>query len=114
MTVSVIDSNDFSPVFAQGSYVTTVTENDDLSGTPGIAAGSTIATVSATDADGTETLAGQIEYSIASGHFLGNDQLFDIPLPNVSIFYLYIHGQVQIHAIDDICIYSYSKELLLF
>ena len=84
--VTVIDSNDFSPVFSQSRYTASISEFDEITGIPGIAPGSTIGSpVSATDADGTETLAGELEYAIASGHFLGTDQLFDIPLPNVGV-----------------------------
>lgn len=79
-----MDSNIHSPVFEQLSYTVTVPEYNEITSEPGVTAGSTVATVTATDADGTGILAGQIEYRIASGHFLGTTQLFDIPQPGVS------------------------------
>ena len=87
--VSVIETNDFNPVFDVDSYSANVAEFDALLATSSLSAGDVVATVHATDQDGMETAAGQIEYFIFSGNFLGNDQIFDIPIPSVCVIIYY-------------------------
>lgn len=85
VNIEVIGSNDFNPEFDQIQYITSVREYDALLGVANVTSGTTVQTVHATDADGTATLAGQLEYRIASGNFFGTDKIFDIPIPSVSL-----------------------------
>lgn len=84
VNVEVIGTNDFNPVFDAPQYNATLIEYDSLLMVNGVAADSTVQTVHATDADGMDTPAGQIEYRIASGNILGGEMIFDIPTPIVS------------------------------
>ena len=80
MVVTVIINNIHRPRFNYSRYNATVMEYNALTGA-GMAAGSTVAQVLATDLDSMNDPAGQIEYTITSGNQLG---IFDIPNPIVS------------------------------
>ena len=68
-------------------YTAQITEHDAIRGVSGVQPGATVGTVSASDQDGLSSPAGQVEYEIASGHILGNEQLFNITDPTVSYYY---------------------------
>lgn len=83
--ITLTGTNDHSPIFEPSQYNVTLMEYDSLNRISQVSSGSAIVTVSATDGDGTDTPAGQIEYRILSGNFLGGLQVFDISNPSVSI-----------------------------
>ena len=78
------ESNDHNPVFTMVQYTSQITEHDAITGVSGVQPGATVGVVSASDQDGLSSPAGQVEYEIASGHILGNEQLFNITDPTVS------------------------------
>ena len=87
VNVEVIGTNDFNPVFDRPQYDTSLIEYDSLLMMNGVSPNVTVQTVHATDGDGTDTPAGQIEYRIASGNIVGGEMIFDIPIPIVSHIY---------------------------
>ena len=86
--ITIIDVNEFNPVFSMDTYVGRVDEHNGITG-DNAGNGTVVETVIATDDDGPNTAAGQIEYYITGGNQLG---IFDIPDPNVSVslFNVYI------------------------
>ena len=76
----MIEANDFSPVFVMDRYDATIQEHNDITG-DNAGNDTVVETVFATDDDGSNTAAGQIEYYITGGNERG---IFDIPNPSVS------------------------------
>ena len=83
MVITVIRTNLHPPVFNDSRYDATIMEYNALTGA-GIAAGTTVAQVVATDQDSMSDPAGQIEYGITAGNELG---IFEIPNPTVSHYF---------------------------
>ena len=65
-------------------YTASLREYHALEMTNGAAVNSTVQTVHATDGDGPDTPAGQIEYRIVSGNTINGEKIFDILIPSVS------------------------------
>ena len=82
--IMIEESNDHNPIFTVPQYTAQINEHDAITGVSGVQPGATLGVVSATDQDGLSSPAGQIEYEILSGHFLGSEQLFNISDPTVS------------------------------
>ena len=86
MVVLVIEeSNDHNPIFSQVQYSVEVTEYDSIRDVNGRMPGSTIGTVSASDQDGLNSPAGQVEYAIVSGNLVNGVAVFNITDPTVSL-----------------------------
>ena len=78
------ESNDHNPIFTAPQYTAQITEYDAILDVSSVQPGAAVGTVSASDQDGMSSPAGQVEYEIASGHILGDEQLFNITDPAVS------------------------------
>ena len=82
--VTILEANDFNPVFELERYSAIIDEYNAVTGTGGMTR--VIGAVFATDNDTTATAAGQLEYYITGGNQRG---IFDIVNPAVSMQYVY-------------------------
>ena len=82
--ITIEESNDHNPIFTMQQYTGEVVEYDSIRNINGVAPGTAVGLVSATDQDGISSPAGQIEYQILSGHIVNSVQIFNITNPAVS------------------------------
>lgn len=108
------ESNDHNPIFTMPQYTAQITEYDAILDVSSVQPGAAVGTVSASDQDGRSSPAGQVEYEIASGHILGNEQLFNITDPAVSYLKLVIVSRILcLKKIRDFELYPSLPNLLL-
>ena len=84
VVISLIGTNDHSPIFDMPQYTANLREYHALEMTNGAAVNSTVQTVHATDGDGEDTPAGHVEYRIVSGNTINGEKIFEILIPSVS------------------------------
>ena len=82
--ITIEESNDHNPIFTMQRYTAEITEHDSIRDISGVAPGTTVGLVSATDQDGLSSPAGQVQYQIVSGHILNSVPVFNITNPAVS------------------------------
>ena len=108
------ESNDHNPIFTMPQYTAQITEYDAILGVSSVQPRAAVGTVSASDQDGRSSPAGQVEYEIASGHILGNEQLFNITDPAVSYLKLVIVcGILRLKKIRDLNYSSFIPRLFI-
>ena len=83
VTITVIDTNDHSPMFDLSSYTANLQEFNSLTNTSAVSVSQVVTVIHAIDRDGPGTAAGLVEYSITSGAVQFGVEMFRME-PSVS------------------------------
>ena len=97
ITVNVIDDNDITPSFKQGSYSVAINED--------VPAGTLLSAVDIEAEDEDTGLGGIIEYSIVSSDPILSQQDFSINSTNGRLVYMYINGRLVYMYINGRLVY---------
>jgi len=84
ISITIVEANDHTPMFGSSSYAASLQEFNAITEATPVTTGQVIQILTATDLDDSTTLAGMIQYRIASGAMQVGVEMFSIPDPGVS------------------------------